>query len=115
LHASDEKIVNCSGNGPVTPAQAWWGMDSVTPRQGHAQDARTVAAATSALLSAVALARTLALEGRRLDLSGLEREAAALCDAVMALPRDEAREVLPSLAMVEQEITALMAALKPPA
>jgi hypothetical protein len=33
----------------------------------------------------------------------------------MALPREEAREVLPSLAMVEQEITALMSALKPPA
>jgi len=90
-------------------------MDSVTPRQRQAPDARTVAAATSAFLSAVSMARTLALEGRRLDLKGLEREAAALCDAVLALPREEAREVLPSLAMVEQEITALMAALKPPA
>ena len=90
-------------------------MHSVTSRQGHAPDARKVAAAAAAFLSAVAMARTLALEGRRLDLKGLEREAAALCDAVMALPRDEAREVLPRLAMVEQEITALMAVLKPPA
>lgn len=87
------------------------GMDSRSAPCSRAPDAEIAAAAASALLATLALARGLVAGGRRVDLSGLEREAAALCAAALALPREEACTLLPSLEAIQREITALMEAL----
>lgn len=87
------------------------GMDSRATPRSHAPDAEIAAAAASALLATIALARGLVDGGRRVDLSGLEREAAALCATALALPREQARALLPSLEAIEREIAALMEAL----
>lgn len=90
-------------------------MDVRATRTERAPDAEIVAAAACALLSTVTLARGLVSGGRRVDLAGLEREAGALCAAALALPREEARTLLPSLTAIEREIAALMEALPRPA
>lgn len=90
-------------------------MASRAPGMERAPDADIAAAAASALLAALTLARGLVGGRRRADLSGLEQEAAALCAAALALPREEARTLLPSLAAIEREIAALMEALPRPA
>lgn len=90
-------------------------MDSRATGPQRAPDAEIAAAAAAALLATVSLARGLAAGGRRVDLSGLEREAGVLCAAALALPREEARALLPSLAAIEHEIATLMEALERPA
>jgi hypothetical protein len=90
-------------------------MDRGAARTERTPDAEVVAAAASALIATLALARSLVGGGRRVDLSGLEREAAALCAAALVLPREQARSLLPSLAAIEREIAALMEALPRPA
>lgn len=90
-------------------------MDSRATPRGRAPDAEIAAAAASALLATLALARGLVGGGRRVDLSGLEREAAALCAAALALPPEDACTLLPSLTAIEREIAALMEALPRPA
>jgi hypothetical protein len=90
-------------------------MDSRATHRTRAPDAEIAAAAAAALLATLSLARGLVGSGRRVDLSGLEREAAALCAAALALPREEARTLLPSLTAIEREIATLMEALARPA
>jgi hypothetical protein len=90
-------------------------MQGRATRTERTPDAEVVAAAAAAFIATLALARSLVGGGRRVDLSGLEREAAALCAAALLLPREEARTLLPSLAAIEREIAALMEALPRPA
>jgi hypothetical protein len=78
-----------------------------------APDAETVAAAAAALLSALAVARALSDRGRRVDLAGLDREAAALCIAALALPPEEGRRLRPRLSAIAAEAAALQRRLRP--
>lgn len=78
-----------------------------------APDRDVVAAAAAALLSALAVARSLAESGRRVDLGGLDREAAALCAAALSLPPEEGRRLRPRLAAIAAEAAALQEALRP--
>jgi hypothetical protein len=77
-------------------------------------DRDAIAAAAGALRSTLAVARTLAEAGRRIDLSGLDREAAALCEAVLVLPPEEGRGLLPDLTAIVAEVAALAEALPRP-
>lgn len=47
--------------------------------------------------SVVATGRRLVAQGRTLDLSALETKVAAACAAIGALPKDDARDLLPAL------------------
>lgn len=90
-------------------------MDSAPPQPGRGADADAVGAAASALLATLGVARSLVAAGRRVDLAGLDREAAALCAAALVLPRDQARLLLPALTAIEGEVAALMECLPRPA
>ena len=57
------------------------------------------------------MARVLAECGRAIDLAGLDREAAALCASVQALPREEAQQLRPLLVALLRDVTALAATL----
>lgn len=65
----------------------------------------------AALRAAVDEARDRAREGSPLDLAGLEAQAAALCDAVLALPRDRAEPLTAALAGVLAALDPLAQAL----
>lgn len=65
----------------------------------------------AALCAAVAEARDRARDGSPLDLAGLEVQTAALCDAVLALPRDRAEPLAAALAGVLAALDPLATAL----
>jgi hypothetical protein len=71
----------------------------------HHTDA--VRAAIAALDGTVAMARALVEGGRRIDLEGLERDAAALCAAVLALEANEGRLLRPELEALRRQVDAL--------
>ncbi|MBL6454123.1 hypothetical protein JMJ55_02235 [Belnapia sp. T6] len=75
---------------------------------------QTPLAAIEALHDTVLMARALASTGRRIDLTGLDIETAALCQAVAGLPRARARRLRPALEALAQEVEGLAAALPPP-
>jgi hypothetical protein len=56
-----------------------------------------VRAAIEAMDGTLAMARALVEGGRRIDLAGLEREAATICAAVIALELEEGRRLRPAL------------------
>lgn len=62
--------------------------------------------------SVVATGRRLVAQGRTLDLTALEGKVAAACEAIAALPRDEARAVLPTLEALLAALDALESDLK---
>jgi hypothetical protein len=64
------------------------------PRARHAE---AVAAAIEAMGGTVAIARVLVEAGRQVDLEGLDRDANALCAAVMTLDLADARRLRPAL------------------
>lgn len=69
--------------------------------------AEAVHAAIEEMGGTVAVARALVGGGRRVDLAGLERDAAALCAAVMTLERDAARALRPSLEALLRQVDGL--------
>jgi hypothetical protein len=71
-----------------------------------------VAAAIAAFDGTLVVARALVEAGRRIDLDGLEREAVALCAAVMALDVGEARSLRPAIEALRQQIDCLAATMR---
>lgn len=71
-------------------------------------------AAIEALHGTVLMARALVTTGRRVDLTGLDVEAACLCAAVAGLPIDIARPLRPALDALARDVDGLAALLPPP-
>ncbi len=59
------------------------------------------------LRATVAMARALVETGREVELAGLEHEAAALCQAVRALPAHAGRAMRPAMLSLMREVEAL--------
>jgi hypothetical protein len=76
-----------------------------------ATHAEAVEAAIEALGGTVSVARALVEGGRRVDLEGLDRDATALCAAVMALEREAARHLRPALEALLHQVDHLAAAV----
>lgn len=78
------------------------------PPPSHAQ---AVEAAIAALDGTLALAHAFVEAGRVVDLDGLERDAAALCAALMALDPKAARGMRPALEGLRRRVDGLAASL----
>ncbi|WP_203077033.1 hypothetical protein [Falsiroseomonas ponticola] len=74
-----------------------------------ATHAEAVHAAIEAMGGTVAVARALVEGGRRVDLEGLDRDAAALCAAVMALSPEDGRRLRPALEALLRQVDGLTA------
>lgn len=72
-----------------------------------AKDTEAVTAAIETLGGMVQVARALLQGGRSIDLEGLDRDAAALCAALMTLERDAARGLRPALEALLRQIDSL--------
>lgn len=71
-----------------------------------------VAAAIAALDGTLVVARALVESGRRIDLGGLERDAVALCAAVLVLDVAEARRLRPAIEALRLQVDSLAAAMR---
>jgi hypothetical protein len=76
-----------------------------------ATPAAAVQAAIDSLGGTLTVARALIEGGRRVDLEGLDRDATALCAAVMALERGAALPLRPALEALVRQVEQLAAAL----
>lgn len=70
-----------------------------------------VGAAIASLDGTIAVARALVETGRRIDLAGLDHEAAALVAAIMALDAEDARRLRPALETLRAHVDGLAAKL----
>lgn len=70
-----------------------------------------VLAGIEALHATIKVARALVEGGRRIDLGGLDAQAAALCTAAMLLPPGSAPLLCPALEAVIREVDGLAATL----
>lgn len=70
-----------------------------------------ILAAIEALHATIKVARALAEGGRRIDLGGLDAQAAALCTAAMLLPPGSAAMLCPALEAVVREVDGLAATI----
>jgi hypothetical protein len=73
---------------------------------------KAVLAAVDELHGVLSLAEVLLITGRTLDLSGLDREVAAICDAVAALPAEEGRAARPALTDLLRQVEGLHGQLR---
>ncbi|MGK7868698.1 hypothetical protein [Falsiroseomonas sp. E2-1-a20] len=71
--------------------------------------ARAVQAAIEAMGGTVLMARALVESGRRVDLEGLDRDATALCAAVLGLAGDQGRLLRPALEGLLRQVDGLLA------
>jgi hypothetical protein len=71
-----------------------------------------VAAAIATLAGTLAVARALTENGRRIDLDGLERDAVAVCAALMALDVRDARGLRPAMEALRQDVDSLAATMR---
>ena len=71
--------------------------------------------AIEALHATLLMARALHEAGRRLDLAGLDAQAASLCTAVALLPPADARPLRPALLALLREVDGLRGSLTAPA
>lgn len=74
-----------------------------------ATHAEAVHAAIESMGGTVLVARALVEGGRRVDLEGLDRDATALCAAVLALGVEEARMLRPALEALLRQVNDLAA------
>ncbi|MGX9962793.1 hypothetical protein ACVFYP_05690 [Roseomonas sp. F4] len=74
-----------------------------------ATHAEAVRAAIEAMGGTVMMARALVEGGRLIDLQGLDRDATALCAAVLALRDAEARSLRPALEALLHQVNDLTA------
>ena len=81
-------------------------MGAMPKRATHAE---AVHAAIEAMGGTVAVARALVEGGRRVDLEGLDRDAAALCAAIMALAAEDAKRLRPALEALLRQVDGLTA------
>jgi hypothetical protein len=70
-----------------------------------------VEAAIATLDGTLAMARALVEAGRRIELDGLENDAAALCAALMLLSPEAARELRPALIGLRRQVDELAISL----
>jgi hypothetical protein len=70
-----------------------------------------VRAVIEAMDGTLAMAAALVEGGRRIDLSGLDREAAVLCAAAMALGPEQGRSLRPALEALLRQVDGLAARL----
>ncbi len=68
-------------------------------------------AAIEGFHATILMARALAEGGRRVDLAGLDSQAAALCSAIALLPRPEAVPLAPALHALVRDVERLAATL----
>jgi hypothetical protein len=68
-------------------------------------------AAIQSVQGTVAMARALVDAGRRIDLAGLDADAAVLCTAIGMLPPDRARPLRQPLEALLRDVDGLTAAL----
>ena len=71
--------------------------------------AEAVQAAIASLGGTLELARALLDGGRRIDLAGLDAEAARLCAAVLTLTPEAARPLRPALERLRRQVDGLAA------
>ena len=64
------------------------------------------------LTRTAAVARALVVAGRHVDLAGLQDGVGLLCAKTLDLPREQGREMLPTLHTVLAQMTSLTAALQ---
>ena len=64
-------------------------------------------AAIEALHATILMARALAEGGRRIDLAGLDGQAASLCTAIALLPRPQAAPLAPALQALVRDVERL--------
>ncbi|MBU8537676.1 hypothetical protein [Falsiroseomonas tokyonensis] len=74
-----------------------------------ATHAQAVHAAIEAMGGTVLVARALVQGGRQVDLEGLDRDATALCAAVLALRPEEGRLLRPALESLLHQVNDLAA------
>jgi hypothetical protein len=74
-----------------------------------ASHAQAVHAAIEAMGGTVLMARALLGAGRRIDLEGLDRDATALCAAVLALAAEQGRLLRPALEGLLRQVDDLAA------
>ena len=80
------------------------------PPPGAAPDPDSQAAPARSLnqiATAVGAARSVLREGGVVDLAGLDTRVAALCDSTLALDGDAGRSMLPALAALVEDLSAL--------
>lgn len=70
-----------------------------------------VEAAIATLDGTLAMARALVEAGRRIELDGLENDAAALCAALMLLSPEAARALRPALIGLRRQVDELASSL----
>ena len=73
--------------------------------------AEVMGAAIASFDGTIAVAQALVESGRRIDLTGLEQEAAVLVAALMALDAEEARHLRPALEALRDHVDGLAAKL----
>jgi hypothetical protein len=83
-----------------------------SPEASGPSPAEAVAAAIAALDGTLVVARALAEAGRRIDLDGLDRDAVALCAAVMVLDVREARCLRPAMEALRHHVDSLAATMR---
>ena len=90
-------------------------MPSDLPRQDDLprapNPAEVMGAAIASFDGTIAVAQALVESGRRIDLTGLEQEAAVLVAALMALDAEEARRLRPALETLRAHVDGLAAKL----
>lgn len=75
------------------------------------QPQNAVLAAVNELHGVLSLAEVLLLTGKSLDLQGLDKEVAGICEAAAALPSEEGRAARPALSELLKQVEALHAQL----
>lgn len=70
-----------------------------------------IGAAIASFDGTIAVARALVETGRRIDLAGLDQEAAALVAAIMALEPEDARRLRPAVETLRAHVDGLAAKL----
>lgn len=78
------------------------------------QHTEAVRAAIDSLGGTIVVASALVDGGRQIDLTGLERDCAVVCAAVMTLDAPEARRLRPALEELLFRVNGLAARLDPP-
>lgn len=80
-------------------------------RRMTSQPQNAVLAAVDELQGVLSLAEVLLHTGKTLDLQGLDKEVAGICEAAAALPPDQGRAARPALADLLRQVEALHAQL----
>ena len=89
-------------------------MGSTAEISATAQQTATLRAAIEAMVATLAVAEALAVEGRRIDLTGLETEISRICAAAVVAPKDAAPDLGLRLEALRCALDRLRMGLVPP-